>query len=93
MFKTINGELSWNGGAHARNQTTHIADCQYVTRVSLYASIKTARCAPYYVLRLPYYALKLQRAVQKLGRALPHNCGGHFLEFGRSLHIIVARAS
>ena len=20
-----------NGGAHARNQTTHIADCQYVT--------------------------------------------------------------
>ena len=40
-----------NGGAHARNQTTHIADCQYVTRVSLYESVTTTRCAPYYVLR------------------------------------------
>ena len=71
MFKTINGELSGNGGAHARNQTTHIADCQYVTRVSLYASIKTARHAPYYALSLRHYALKLQRAVQKLRRELP----------------------
>ena len=48
----MNEELSGNGGAHARNQTTHIANCQYATRVSLYAPVTTARCVPYYVLRL-----------------------------------------
>ena len=37
MCKTVSGELSGNGGAHARNQTTHIAYCQYVTWVSLYS--------------------------------------------------------
>ena len=51
LCKTISGELSGNG-AHARNRMTHIADSQYATRVSLYAPFTTARCAPYYALRL-----------------------------------------
>ena len=51
VCKTISGELSGNG-THARYQTTHIPDSQKAMRVSLYAPVTTARCAPYYALRL-----------------------------------------